>query len=307
MGLAGWSLKVGRIWGIEVRLHWIFLLWAAFELLGRERDGGAAATFEYLGFLFLSVLLHEFGHCFAARRVGGSADSVLLWPLGGLAQVTIPDRPREQLLVAAGGPLVNLTLWMLLLPWALATGGKFGSVFLGYWVSDPLSLAAAVNFDLLIFNLIPAMPLDGGNIFKALISRRRGEVRATRWVITSSKICAVAMAIYWLSSDGHTGLLLGIALMIWFNASWLARQLKESGYEGYESWRGEKPGGIKKWWQGREDRARYKRAEKEAEREARERKRVDDLLEKVSREGVGSLTSAEKKFLDEASRRFRQN
>lgn len=306
MGLASWSLKVGRIWGIEIRLHWIFLLWAAFELLDGSREGGSWASLEYLGFLFLSVLLHEFGHCYAARKVGGSADSVLLWPLGGLAQVSVPNRWREQLLVAAGGPLVNLALWILLLPLALATGGNFGSVFLGYWVSDPLSLAAAVNFDLLIFNLIPAMPLDGGNIFKALISRRRGEVHATRWVIASSKISAVAIAIYWLTSEGHTGLLLGIALMIWFNATWLARQLKESGHEGYESWHGEKPGGIRKWWQGREDRARYRRAEKEAERETRERQKVDDLLEKVSREGVNSLTSAEKKFLDEASRRFRQ-
>ena len=307
MGLAGWSLKVGRIWGIEIRLHWIFLLWAAFELLRRDRFGGTSNVLIYLGFLFSAVLLHEFGHCFAARRVGGSADSVLLWPLGGLALVTIPQRPREQFLVAAGGPAVNLILWLLLLPWAIATGDGFGSVFLGFWVSDPLSLAAAVNFDLLIFNLIPALPLDGGNMLKALISRRKGEVQAIRWVINSSRISAVAMAILWISSDGHGGLLLGIALLIWLNAAWLARQVKESGYEPEPSWKGESGGGIKSWWQRRRDGALQKREERAAERHVQERQRVDDLLDKVSREGVGSLTSSEKKFLDEVSRRYRQN
>ena len=153
------GLRIGQVAGITVRLHWIFLLWGLFELLGSERLGGSSSALMYLGFLFGSVFLHELGHCRAARQIGGNAREVILWPLGGLAAVDIPDRPLSHLAVAIGGPAVNLILWLALLPFVISMEGieGIGSFFLRQPVSEPIAVAAAVNLDLFVFNLLPAL------------------------------------------------------------------------------------------------------------------------------------------------------
>src|SRR5262245_45092875 len=118
-----WSLPLGRLFGINVRIHWLFpfvaLAWVLRVALYKPYpeykapDGLWVDACVLMLILFVSVFLHELGHCFAARRVGGEANDVLLWPLGGLANVELPNRPRAHFLTAAAGPAVNLVLAVL--------------------------------------------------------------------------------------------------------------------------------------------------------------------------------------------------
>src|SRR5271165_6382594 len=117
-----WSFPVGRMFGITVRIHWLFPFVALGLILhvalgkneGTPYPNGAWIDVSILlAILFVSVLLHEFGHCFAARWVNGDAQEVLLWPLGGLANVDVPNRPRAHFITAAAGPAVNITIAIL--------------------------------------------------------------------------------------------------------------------------------------------------------------------------------------------------
>src|SRR5262245_55193463 len=110
-----WSIPFGRLFGITIRIHFFFPFVAAAVILRTafQKDAMAGDWIDasiVMGLLFLSVLLHEFGHCFAARSQNGDAQEVLLWPLGGLANCEVPHNPRAHLVTAAGGPAVNLVL-----------------------------------------------------------------------------------------------------------------------------------------------------------------------------------------------------
>src|SRR3954463_15668421 len=130
-----WSLPVGRLFGITVRIHWLFPFVALgyvlhVALAGKPGERGVPLYVPgswvdasvFMGLLFFSVLLHEFGHCFAGRWVGGEANEVLLWPLGGLANVDVPHRPGPTFITAAGGPAVNVALAILSLLALLCLG-----------------------------------------------------------------------------------------------------------------------------------------------------------------------------------------
>src|SRR5262245_59066634 len=114
-----WSLPFGRMFGITIRIHIlfpIFILIMWLQAATKKPDPGhnfALQMLAVMGLLFISVLIHEFGHCFAARSVDGDANEVLLWPLGGLANCDVPNTPRAHFLTAAGGPLANLLLCVL--------------------------------------------------------------------------------------------------------------------------------------------------------------------------------------------------
>jgi len=115
-----WSIPVGRVFGITVRIHWLFPFVALGWILHAAFTGPAKGTPPPEGqwidaailmlILLFSTLLHEFGHCFAARACGGDGPEILLWPLGGLANVEVPNRPQAHLVTAAAGPAVNLIL-----------------------------------------------------------------------------------------------------------------------------------------------------------------------------------------------------
>lgn len=163
------SIHLFRFSGIDVFLHWSWFLVAAYEIQSRKGRYSSITwnVLEYLA-LFLIVMIHEFGHALACRQVGGRADRIVLWPLGGVAYVDPPPRPGATLWSIAAGPLVNA----LLLPvfYALVTlGGSSG------WVEtmpDFYRLLLAVQFInkwLLIFNMLPIYPLDGGQILRALL------------------------------------------------------------------------------------------------------------------------------------------
>ena len=104
-----WSLTLGRLSGIRVRVHLLFILWILLEFFKTlASDSGSVAMWALISFMFFAVVLvHEFGHCFGARYVGGDADDILMWPLGGLATVQAPMNSRAQFITTAAGPMVN--------------------------------------------------------------------------------------------------------------------------------------------------------------------------------------------------------
>jgi Zn-dependent protease len=169
------SVRVGRMLGIDVYIHWSWAVVALFEIQTRKSAYASQAwnVAEYLA-LFLIVLLHEYGHALACRSVGGKADRILLWPLGGIAYVQPPQRPGALLWSIAAGPLVNLALFLGLLPVLVLGGGHHLS-------DDPHHFVVAlttINAVLFCFNMLPVYPLDGGQIVQALLWYVVGRARS---------------------------------------------------------------------------------------------------------------------------------
>ena len=173
-----WSLPFFRVAGIQVYVHATWFVVAWIEISARDSAYGSMAwnVAEYLG-LFLIVLLHEFGHVLACRQTGGVANEILLWPLGGIALGRPPPRASAELWTIAAGPLVNVALYPLLMGltiWCGASG-------LGQRIPDLERLLFNlwwINKALLIFNLLPVYPLDGGQIVRSLLWFRVGRARS---------------------------------------------------------------------------------------------------------------------------------
>jgi Zn-dependent protease len=220
------SLRLFRVRGIDVRMHWTWLIAAYYEI--RVRPSEYSSIFwnaaEYLS-VFVIVLLHEFGHVLACRQVGGRADRIVLWPLGGIALVEPPPRPGAFLWSLAAGPLVNV----LLVPATFVLLVLSHVTDLGATVPDlakySLSLAV-INFVLLVFNLLPIYPLDGGQIFQALlwfvIGRARSLMIATVFgLILGPGLAGLAVALqdWWLC------LVVGFAMLVSWRGFQQARVL----------------------------------------------------------------------------------
>jgi Zn-dependent protease len=172
------AIRLFRLAGIDVFLHWSWFVVALFELQmrGREYSSPLFNVLEYLA-LFGIVTLHEFGHSLACRQVGGTAERIVLWPLGGVAYVVPPQRPGATLWSLAAGPLVNVVLVPVLLGLIWAAGS------LGWPDSHPdtFSLLRALfvmNAVILVFNLLPVYPLDGGQILRSLLWFGVGRARS---------------------------------------------------------------------------------------------------------------------------------
>jgi len=167
--LTNGSFRLFRVAGIQVYLHWSWLVIAAVEIEMRARAYHAMVwnVIEYLA-LFGIVLLHEFGHALACRQVGGKADSIMLWPLGGIAYVQPPPRPGAVLWTIAAGPLVNVVLApFTIVPAVIAFKGGLSETQPD--VAQFLYALAFMNSCLLVLNMLPIYPLDGGQILQALL------------------------------------------------------------------------------------------------------------------------------------------
>jgi Zn-dependent protease len=167
-----------RIAGIDVFLHWSWFLVALFEINGRSGRYSSVAwnIAEYLA-LFAVVLLHEYGHALACRQVGGNSDHIVLWPLGGVAYVDPPPRPGATLWSITAGPLVNVILLVIITIVGMAVKN------LGLWPAFPNLHALMralwyINLGLLIFNLLPIYPLDGGQVLRSLLWFALGRARS---------------------------------------------------------------------------------------------------------------------------------
>ena len=171
------SIHLFRFSGIDVFLHWSWFFVALYEIQSRAGSYSSVTwnVLEYLA-LFLIVLLHEFGHALACRQVGGRADRIVLWPLGGVAYVDPPPRPGATLWSIAAGPLVNVALIPILFFFMQAQSAVSPAAG-----SDIYRLAANVfwiNKWLLIFNILPIYPLDGGQILRSLLWFVLGRARS---------------------------------------------------------------------------------------------------------------------------------
>jgi Zn-dependent protease/CBS domain-containing protein len=178
-----WSLHIGSLGGTEIRIHVTFLLFLIWLGAIFYRQGGTEAAMQgtvFIVLIFLCVLLHELGHVFAARRYGVQTRDVTLWPFGGIASMErMPEKPSQELIVALAGPAVNVAIALGLFLYLGATLDPENAAR----IEDPkVSMAAKVlfaNIVLVVFNMIPAFPMDGGRVLRALLAMRMGNARAT--------------------------------------------------------------------------------------------------------------------------------
>jgi Zn-dependent protease len=193
------GIPLGRWWGINVRLHFTFLI-GAYILATSYSNLGLGLT--YVAGLYVCILLHEFGHALAARWCDGEATDILLWPLGGLAFVRPAWSPTAHLITTVAGPFVTFVLWLffwglatLMRHWVLSLGGNLTGLYL--FVLGLKSL----NLWLLMFNLIPAFPMDGGRILRDTIWHWTSAETATRIAVRVSHVIAAAGAVFAIYSQ----------------------------------------------------------------------------------------------------------
>jgi stage IV sporulation protein FB len=195
-----WSFRIGQVAGTDIKVHLTFPLLLVWAAIAAYKEGGAAAAVDltvFLVALFACVLVHEFGHIGMARRFGVRTPDVILLPIGGVARIErMPDEPRQELLIALAGPAVTLGIAAVLFVITVATGLRPS-------LQDPvvehqpfLVRLLAVNIYLLLFNLLPVFPMDGGRVLRAVLAHRLGLVRGTRIAGGIGQVAALAMGIY---------------------------------------------------------------------------------------------------------------
>jgi Zn-dependent protease len=333
-----WSFPLVRLFGISVRVHILFLVIAVGLVLRAYFKEGMPAdawkiAFGLMGLLFLSVLLHEFGHCFGARSVDGDAHEILLWPLGGLAYVEVPHTPRANFIATLAGPLVNILLCLgagaalsyylvrpPFSPWWDVYGRELAS-----WDGSVSAARASwlvwlarffwLNWVLVLLNLLlVGFPMDGGRLFQCALWPRFGFRQATLYALLAGFVTTLVVFIYAIAKEDvlFGGLGLFIGLTCWQQWFILERGGEDSlfGYDfsqGFTSLerdlppRRRRPGFWQRW---RQNRAAAKLQRQQEQREAEER-RMDELLEKVQRQGLHALTDEERRFLTRVSAKYR--
>lgn len=225
-----WSFPIGVIAGTVIKIHVTFVLFLVWIAGAAWRGGGfeaALTTTAFVLLLFACVLAHEFGHIFAARRYGIRTPSVILSPIGGIASLErIPEDPKQELVVAIAGPAVNVVIAIVLF---LILGATLDTTNFMEIENPGLSLVArlaAVNVILVVFNLIPAFPMDGGRVLRALIAMRRPHAQATLIAGRIGQAAAVAFAVIGLL---YNPILLVIAIFVYLAASAEVEQSQMKG------------------------------------------------------------------------------
>ncbi|HUI94814.1 MAG TPA: site-2 protease family protein [Xanthobacteraceae bacterium] len=215
-----WSVNIGSIAGTAVRIHFTFLLFLVWIFVASWASGGPAAAWDGLAFmllLFACVLAHEFGHIFTARAFGVPTPDVTLLPIGGVARLArIPEAPSQEFLIAIAGPLVNVVIAGALI---MLAGAHLDPRDLAAVDSTKVSLIdrlAEVNLFLAVFNMIPAFPMDGGRVLRALLAVKLGHVRATEMAAAIGQL--VAFGLGFLGLFGNP-LLIFIAVFVYLAAS----------------------------------------------------------------------------------------
>jgi len=233
-----WVMPLGRIAGIAVNVHATFLLllaWIAAISYGpRASWRDAASGVLYIVVVFATVVLHELGHALMARRYGIHTQDITLLPIGGVARLErMPEDPRAELSIALAGPAVNVALAAVCYVALILTGTELGSTGFapggGNWWSALLFL----NVGLALFNMLPAFPMDGGRVLRAMLAIRLGRARATRIAARVGRGFAIAFAIYAVVRGQP--LLLLIALFIWVGAAGEAAVTTEASHRGDET------------------------------------------------------------------------
>lgn len=191
-----WSLTIGRIAGTAIRVHITFLLFLLWIAVSDYRSGGLEAAKSSLVFILLvfsCVVAHEFGHILTARKFGVKTPEVTLLPIGGVANMErIPEDPKQEFLVAIAGPMVNVVIAGVLM---LASGISMADLqAIDLEKASLVQRLALINVSLVIFNLIPAFPMDGGRVLRALLAMRLGPQRATEIAAKFGQVFAFLFA-----------------------------------------------------------------------------------------------------------------
>jgi Zn-dependent protease len=215
-----WSAKLGRFAGIDVYVHVTFLLLLLWIGLVYWNETGSLAGvltgLTLIILLFLCVLLHEYGHALTARRYGIRTRHITLLPIGGLALLeSMPKDPRQEIVVALAGPAVNVVIAAGLFLLLAVAGGPGGFLNLELGRSGIVQTLLAANVLLAVFNMLPAFPMDGGRVLRAVLSLRMGRLRATRAAAAIGQTLAVGLGI--LGLFGNPFLIL-IAVFVWIGA-----------------------------------------------------------------------------------------
>lgn len=217
----GNSLKIARIWGVDIQVHWSFILILFYGAFLFSRNASNLAVGAIYGvvvilLLFVCVVLHEFGHAIMAKYFGVNVPHITLLPIGGVAQLErMPRKPMQEFLIAIAGPAVNFALAAVLLPAALLvvsmsmrTGTMWALISALMRTAQSMSVGgllltlAGTNLLLGIFNLLPAFPMDGGRILRALLALRLRYVAATRIAVLIGRGMAILFAIWGISGGG---------------------------------------------------------------------------------------------------------
>lgn len=219
-----WSFKLAKLWGIDIYVHFTFVLLLVWIFLSRGAKNDWTTSLVSLFFtliVFAIVTLHEYGHALTARRFGISTRDITLWPFGGVATLQgLPKTPRQEILVALAGPAVNFVL-------ALATYLFINFLFVPYWAANFIPIVQIYgletlywfmwsNIVLMAFNLIPAFPMDGGQVLRGFLSKKYDFLTATDKAVSIGRACAIIMAIY---GAGYNHMLIIIAVFIWWSGT----------------------------------------------------------------------------------------
>ena len=308
------SVPLFTIFGVRVRMHASMIVYVAMSLLFSSAELGARNVLTAMAILFISVLLHEFGHIFGARMMGGHGDDILIWPLGGLAQTAPPHRPWPSFVTTACGPLVNIlicivtgTLLVILshsagaIPWFPLTAG-FKSFIPTSSLTYYLFWIFLVNYALAAFNLLLVFyPFDGGRMIQELLWFKVGYYKSMMFATMIGMIGAIIAAMVGLITLNFWLVL--IAGFGFYTCRQQRQMLKAQGPDefaedglysaAYEV--SDRPG----WWARR-------RAARAAAAGRAEQERLDRILAKISAHGLQSLSGSEKRALHKATERQRE-
>lgn len=220
-----WSYRLGRIAGIDVNIHATFALLIAWVLLTHWLTGqtlnAAIGGLAFVTAIFGCVLLHELGHALAARRFGIGTRDITLLPIGGVARLErVPEKPIQELWVALAGPAVNVVIAATLYAWLLLTHQLVPLSQLGVATGPFVERLLIVNLILIVFNMIPAFPIDGGRCVRALLALRLEYAKATRIAAGLGQVITVGFVVLGLFSNPF---LLLIGVFVWIGAAQEAR------------------------------------------------------------------------------------
>jgi len=227
-----WSLKIGRFAGIDVYVHatfFLLILWViALHSLEGRNPRAVISGVAFILALFACVIAHEFGHALTARHYGISTKDITLLPIGGVSRLErMPDKPWQEFWVAIAGPLVSAAIAVAIYLLLFLMGGFQPVTGLSITVGPFLERILVANFALAIFNLIPAFPMDGGRVLRALLATRIDHVRATQAAAAVGQALALAFGLIGLFI--RDPFLLFIALFVWIGAAAEAHSVQIKG------------------------------------------------------------------------------
>jgi Zn-dependent protease len=238
--MLAWSIRLFRIRGIQLSLHFTFLLFLAFIgwYAWRESPPGArllgvVANIGFMLIFFLCVVLHELGHAFMARRFGVRVPRILLLPIGGMAEFDqMPRSPRAEVAIALAGPAVNAAIIALLLLFVpFPSWNEVKSLELSLW-QWPL----VMNLGMGLFNLTPAFPMDGGRVLRAALATRLPYLRATFWAATIGKLIGFVAAIAFLTSGKYFGAAAAVFIIVVGELEYRVIRRQEQEEEHWRRW-----------------------------------------------------------------------